>query len=317
VCSGGACVGCGDGTCGAGEDCGSCPADCTCAEGLTCQGGSCQPPAWPILAGAGDICSLNGNCEQTALLLDALFPPGTPLSVGRVVTLGDNAYENGSDSDYASYYDPHWGRHKPRTQPAVGNHEYQTPGATGYFDYFGAAAGDPSKGWYAYDLGTWRVYVLNSDCWNVGGCGAGAPQESWLRADLAANPRLCQIAYWHRPRFTSTGEHDDEVQMQAAWQALYDYGADVVLSAHNHFYERLAPKDANGLRNDAHGIRSFIVGTGGRSHAAITSLDPDSEVHNDTTYGVLEVTLKAGGYEWRFIPVAGSTFTDAGSAPCH
>ena len=296
---------CGDGCCSGGEWCGSCPGDC----------GAC--PAPPILAGAGDICSSNGNCESTARLLDALFPPGAPDTAGKVFTAGDNAYENGSDSDYATNYDPRWGRHKARTKPSVGNHEYLTPGATGYFNYYGAAAGDPSQGWYAYDLGVWRVYVLNSDCWNVGGCSANNPQVTWLRADLAANPRLCQVAYWHRPRFTSTGAHDDEPLMQPAWQALYDYGVDVVLSAHNHFYERLAPKNASGVRDDATGIRSFIVGTGGRSHHAITSLEPDSEAHNDTTYGILKLTLNATSYTWAFIPVAGATFIDSGSTPCH
>jgi acid phosphatase type 7 len=261
-----------------------------------------------VLVGAGDIasCSSSGD-EATANLLDGIS--------GTVVTLGDNAYENGTATEYANCYDPSWGRHKARTMPAPGNHEYNTPNATGYYGYFGAAAGDPTKGYYSYDLGTWHIVVINSNCSSIGGCGPGSAQEQWLRADLGAHPAACTLAYWHHPRFSS-GPHGSDAMTQPIWQALYDYGADLVLSGHDHDYERFALQDPAGNADPVHGIREFVVGTGGRSHYPILSVRPNSEVSDANTYGVLKLSLHPSGYDWQFVPVAGSTFTDVGSGTC-
>ena len=262
-------------------------------------------PAAQTLVGAGDIavCSSGGD-EATAKLLDAI--PGT------VFTAGDNAYENGSATDYSQCYAASWGKHKGRTRPAPGNHEYQTTGAAGYFGYFGSAAGDADKGYYSYDLGAWHVVMLNSNL-NV---GTGSAQETWLRADLAAHAKLCTVAIWHHPRYSS-GPHGSSIVMQSLWKALYDAGADVVLVAHDHIYERFAPQNAGGQVDMARGLREFVVGTGGASAYAIVTPAPNSEVRNSGTRGVLKLTLYPDRYDWNFVPVAGSTFTDAGSASCH
>jgi len=262
-----------------------------------------------VVVGAGDIAScLNPGAEATAKLLDGV--PGT------VFTLGDNVYEFGTDLEFAACYDPTWGRHKSRTKPAPGNHDYLTPSASGYFGYFGPAAGDPTKGYYSYDLGTWHIIVLNSNCAEVGGCGVGSPQEQWLRADLAAHPTPCTLAYWHHPRFSS-GRHGSDATYQPFWQALHDHNADVVLSGHDHDYERFAPQDPRGVLDPARGIREFVVGTGGASHHPFPGpAVPNSEVRSDHTFGVLKLILHAAGYEWLFVPEAGKRFTDSGRGVC-
>ena len=264
----------------------------------------------PVLVGAGDIadCKALSPAAKTANLLEHIE--------GTVFTLGDNAYENGTPKQFADCYGPTWGRFKARTRPAVGNHEYGTAQAKGYFDYFGAAAGDPAKGYYSYDLGEWHVVVVNSNCGEVGGCKAGSPQERWVREDLAAHPAACTVAMWHHPLYSS-GEHGDDRSLRDIWQALYEAGADVVLSGHDHTYERFAPQDANSKADPARGIRQFVVGTGGRGLYKWQHSDPDSEVKNNQTHGVLKMTLHADGYDWEFIPVEGQSFTDKGSAKCH
>ena len=273
--------------------------------------------ATAVLIGAGDIvdCGHPQDAAATAALLDRLLAEadGTPAAVA---ALGDAAYDNGTPAEFARCYDPAWGRHKARTRPAPGNHEYGTRGAAGYFGYFGPAAGEPGKGYYSYDLGAWHVVVLNSNCRQVGGCGPGSPQEQWLRADLAAHPAACTAAYMHHPRFSS-GQHGSERELQALWQALYDAGADVVLAGHDHTYERFAPLDAQGRLDPARGIRQFVAGTGGRSHYRFAAAQPNSEVRHSGTYGVLKLTLHPTSYAWQFVPVPGGTFTDSGSAPCH
>ncbi len=263
-----------------------------------------------VLVGAGDISTCaNTNDSDTELLLDSID--------GTVFTLGDNAYETGSVDNFDDCYDPTWGQHKLRTKPSVGNHEYGTSGAAGYYGYFGAAAGDPSEGYYSYDAGAWHVVVINTNlnC-TIISCAAGSAQEQWLRADLAANPRTCTIAYWHHPRFSSSSVHGSQAYMQPIWQALYDYGADVVLSGHTHNYERFAKQTPAGIADPVRGIREFVVGTGGKSHYAINTTIANSEVNNDDTYGVLKLTLHASSYDWEFVPVAGGTFTDTGSDTC-
>ncbi len=259
------------------------------------------------LVGAGDIatCS-NQNDEATAKLLDGI--PGT------VFTTGDNAYPSGTDAEFASCYDPTWGRHKARTKPSVGNHEYLTSGASGYFDYFGTAAGDRSRGYYSYNLGAWHVVVLNSMCENVGGCGATSPMVTWLKNDLAANPKACTAAYWHHPLFSSGGNHTG---IKPIWNALYAANADLVLNGHAHNYERFAPQNPSGQADPTRGIREFVVGTGGAGFTSFKTIKPNSEVRNATTNGVLKLTLKPTSYKWNFVPAGGKTFTDSGSQSCH
>jgi hypothetical protein len=263
----------------------------------------------PTLLAAGDIadCDADGD-EATAALLDHL--PGI------VAALGDTVYDSGTAHEFAQCYDPTWGRHKRRTRPAVGNHEYLTSGAAGYFGYFGAAAGDPTQGYYSYELSAWHIVVLNSNCSKVGGCHQGSPQEQWLREDLAANPTACTLAYWHHPRF-SFGKYDDNEATRRLWQVLTEHGAEVVLTGHDHNYQRYAPQNADGTRDDARGIRQFVVGTGGKSDYPLGTPPPNVEAFNGETFGILQLSLHATSYDWQFIPIAGQSFTDAGSADCH
>jgi 3',5'-cyclic AMP phosphodiesterase CpdA len=207
------------------------------------------------------------------------------------------------------------GRHKDRTRPSAGNHEYHTAGAAPYYAYFGAAAGDPSKGYYSYDLGSWHVIVLNSNCAAIGGCHAGSAQERWLRADLAGRAAVCTVAYWHHPRFSSA-QHGSDIAMQPFWEALYEEDVEIVLNGHDHVYERFAPQTPNGIADPERGIRQFTVGSGGRSHYAFGTPLPNSEVRNGGTYGVLTLTLGDTGFEWRFVPESGKAFTDSGTGTC-
>lgn len=263
----------------------------------------------PILNGAGDIAYCgNDNDEATARLLDNM--PGT------IVTLGDAVYTDGTSSEFANCYDPTWGRHKARTTPAPGNHEYQTTAASGYFNYFGAAAGDPTEGFYDYRLGAWHVIVLNSNCAQVGGCGAGSPQEQWLRNVLATSEAECTIAVFHHPRFSSGSSHGSNTAMGAFWQALYDYGADVVLNGHEHLYERFGMQRPDGTADAVFGLRQITVGTGGRSNYNFGTPVANSDVRG-RPFGVLKMILSDSSYAWEFTPVAGQTFTDFGASSCH
>ncbi len=266
----------------------------------------------PVLVGAGDIASCDdlAGAEATAKLIDKI--PGT------VFAAGDLAYPDGSDEDFAKCYNPTWGRFKDRTRPAPGNHEYHSDGASGYTRYFGAAAGDPKKGYYSYDLGAWHIIALNSQCAAVGGCDAASPQGQWLKQDLAQHPVACTLAYFHTPLFSSGGRHGNDPEMKPLWDALYHAGADVVLNGHDHNYERFAPQDPDGKPDPNHGIREFVVGSGGKnSHRTMGKPRPNSEVRNDDTFGVLKLTLHPNGYDWQFVPEAGKTFADAGSGTCH
>jgi hypothetical protein len=242
-----------------------------------------------------------------------------------VLLLGDNQYEAGGPSDFQTYYDPTWGRVKALTRPSVGNHEYLTSGAAGYFDYFNGVgnqsgpAGDRTKGYYSFNVGAWHLIALNTSCSGVvGGCGVGSPEETWLRQDLAANPTACTLAYFHHPRYSS-GQQPLASGVLPLFQDLYDGNADLVLSGHDHDYERFAPQDPQGNVDLARGIRQFVAGTGGRNNTSVGSggIIAHSEVVNFTSFGVLKLTLHATSYTWQFLPIAGQTFTDSGTQACH
>jgi hypothetical protein len=307
--------------------------------------------AAPVVAAAGDIAcdptssNFNGGaggshgCAEMATS-DLLLK----LQPAAVLALGDNQYECGDASAFAASFGPSWGRLRAIIHPAVGNHEYGKPchrnDATPYFQYFGTAAGPPEQGWYSYDVGTWHLIALNSECsygsgaTAVGGCAPGSPEETWLRQDLAAHQNACTLAYWHEPRFSS-GEHGDAVQMATIWNDLVAAHVDVVLSGHNHDYERFAPIGTTPVSPDTHstagssaiyqqpqldpnGITEFVVGTGGRSlyHFSAAPLTGEA-VRFDTSFGVLALTLQPGGYSWQFQSVPDGTVLDSGSASCH
>jgi hypothetical protein len=257
-----------------------------------------------ILVGAGDIgmCGSGGNPQATAKIIDSID--------GTVVTLGDNAYPNGSALDYKNCYDTSWGRFKGRTRPVPGNHEYDSDStAQPYFDYFGAAAGPVGAGFYSYDLGNWHIIALNSNLPD----GANSAQGAWLRNDLAASSAKCTLAYFHYPLFSSS-EHGNIESVHATWQILYNAGADVVLSGHDHTYERFALQDPGGAADPVNGIREFVVGTGGAGPYQFTNVRPNSEVRLSTN-GVIKLALKFGGYDWNFISTSGPG--DSGSGTCH
>jgi hypothetical protein len=261
----------------------------------------------PVLVGAGDIagCDTRGDTATAKLLVGIS---------GTVFTTGDNAYEAGTTAQYNNCYDPTWGRVFSRTRPVPGNHDYHTSGASGYFGYFGSPAGSPGKGWYAYNLGKWRIYALNSNCSSVGGCSATSAQGKWLDADLDANPHSCVLAYWHHARFSS-GPHGNHKIVLAFWNILYAHHADVVVNGHDHDYERFARQNPTGDFSKR-GIREFVVGTGGRSHYEWDRIRHHSLVRNNRTYGVLKLTLHATTYDWRFVPIAGKTWSDHGTGHC-
>jgi hypothetical protein len=278
-------------------------------------------PTDPVLVGAGDIAACTQEFdEQTAALLDQIVAGGTANGVETVVfTAGDNAYENGTLQEYEQCYGPTWGRHKDRTRPATGNHEYALGNADGHFQYFGELASTPGVGYYSFDLGTWHIVVLDTgDHCQIVTCAAGSPQEQWLRADLAANPAVCTLAIWHDPLFTSSPRASAARYVVPFWRALYEYGADVIVSAHEHNYERFATQTADGIFDPDYGIRQFVVGTGGNGFNTFEGQRAhNSEAADDQTYGVISLTLHPAGYDWEFVPVAGSTFRDSGSGDCH
>jgi acid phosphatase type 7 len=273
---------------------------------LGAQQTALAPPSEPapIVLAAGDIarCEIIGGAVATSRLLDRL--PGT------VLTLGDNAYESGTPQEFEKCYGPTWGRHLNRTRPAPGNHDYHTRNAAGYFGYFGERAGPEGRGYYSFDLGTWHVISLNSAI----ALGPRSPQGKWLAQDLETHSTDCVLAYFHIPAFSS-GPHGSDLDVRALWRQLADAGADVVLSGHDHHYERFAPMDAKG-RPDPNGMRQFVVGTGGGGVYLLKSVAPQSEVRDTSTYGVLQMVLSPGRYDWTFIPVAGHSFTDTGTTAC-
>lgn len=293
-------------------------------------------PPDAVIAAAGDIAcgkASTGTAPETCKEMQTsdLMLQMNPAAV---LPLGDVQYEKGELDDFHggrpgwvnTGYHSTWGRLKAVTRPAVGNHEYTDPagGAKGYFDYFNGLgnftgpAGDRTKGYYSFDIGSWHLVALNSNCTYTDPplCGKGSVQEQWLRADLAAHPRSCTLAYVHHPRWSS---HYDTAYLQPMFQALYDHGVELLLAGHSHFYERFAPQDPSQNLDLIRGVRQIVVGTGGRSVSPPdpSGLDPYSEVRDGNTFGVLKLTLRPKSYDWQFLPIAGQTFTDSGSTACH
>jgi acid phosphatase type 7 len=277
------------------------------------------PPSGEVIVAAGDIANCAGEGDEATARLVGGIEGAT------VLTLGDNAYPDGTAEDFRECYEPTWGQFKERTKPIPGNHDYETEGARGYFDYFGVdyfgdAAGSPDEGYYSYELESWHIVALNSNCGEGEvRCGPDSSQRRWLEEDLTANSDegQCTLAYMHHPRFSSGEEHGSTPNVEPLWEALYEAGADVVLSGHEHNYERFAPQDPEGRADPQRGIREFVVGSGGMSHYPIVEPIANSEVHNDEVYGVLKLTLNPHSYEWQFVPVEGETFSDSGSGRCH
>lgn len=244
------------------------------------------------------------NCDQaaTANEIGQLAPTA-------VLTLGDDQYQDGTLNSFDSVFASTWGAYRSIMYPAIGNHEYLTKGASGYFGYFGIPA------YYSFNLGAWHMIALDSECSFIGGCQAASPEERWLLADLAAHPSTCTLVYWHEPRFSS-GEHGDATQMDTIWADLVAAHVSVVLSGHNHDYERFVPLDAAGSP-DPTGVTEFVVGTGGKNHYGFVTPPLTGEVaRNDTSFGVIDLTLGPTSYSWRFVPAPSYTFTDSGSANC-
>ena len=291
----------------------------------------------PVIAAAGDIaCDPASTRFATGLgtatgchmlqTSDLLMK----MDLSALLPLGDVQYEDGTLDKFLNSFDPTWGRLKAQMRPVVGNHEYRTPNAQGYFDYFNGVgvddgpAGPRDRGYYSYDLGPWHVVALNSECSDTApaglpyrnDCAAGSPQERWLRADLAAHPARCTLAYWHHPLFSSGIEASND-NVRALFQALYDGGVDVLLTGHDHGYERFAPMDAAAVRDPARGVRQFVVGTGGKNLQVTRTPQPNSEVRYASGFGVLKLTLRPSNYVWQFVSEAGATFTDAGADACH
>ena len=270
-------------------------------------------PAEPVtILAVGDIAQCNGPAAnsaaaQTAALIDQQMP-GMPL-----LLLGDLAYYSGTTAEYQNCYEPTYGKFLARSFPAPGNHDYGVPGGDGYYTYFGARAGPDRRGYYSFDVGGWHIISLNSNI----DMARDSAQETWLRADLAANSnKKCTLAYWHHPRFSSSSAHGNNQLSADVWRALYEFGADVVLVGHDHTYERFAPQDPDAVGNSAKGIRQFVIGTGGAGLYAFGTPQPNSEVRGAGAFGVAKFVLDDGKYSWEFLPIPGSTFTDVGEANC-
>ena len=269
-------------------------------------------PGPVVFAGAGDIAIEGGNSEATAKLLDTIG--------GDVFALGDIAYPNGTREDFRGPFDRTWGRHVGRMHPAPGNHEYNTPGAAGYFGYFGGIAGPPGLGYYSFNLGAWHVISLNSNAQERGSgvdVSPNSPQGQWLQADLNLHPAKCTLAFWHHPLFSS-GQNRPSPWMRELFRVLWNANADVVLTGHDHLYERFGPQTADGAPDPVRGIRQFVVGTGGvpANYQFVTS-QPNSEQRIRMENGVLKLTLLADSYQWEFITTPNGSVRDSGQATCH
>jgi hypothetical protein len=263
------------------------------------------------VAGAGDLCDdTPADCGHTADLIVAINPTA-------VFITGDNAYPRGTLVEFNNYFDPNWGRFKELISPTPGNHEYVTPGASGYFDYFNGPgqqsgpAGDRSQGYYSYDVGEWHFVSLNS---RSGGT-ISSTQLNWLDADLAATTKPCTAAYFHYP-ILSRGEHTGSATMKPFFDRLYKTKADLVLVGHDHNYQRYAKMDGAKVAT-TDGLRQLIVGTGGADHYPITGTHPLLEASQGDTWGVLKLDLTPMTYSGTFVPIAGSSWTDTFAASCN
>lgn len=281
--------------------------------------GGVHAAATVTLAAAGDTaCAAteavtDTTCQMaaTAALIERVR---VETGVDAVLALGDLQYPDGALADFRTGYDKNWGVYKPITFPVPGNHEYATPGAEGYFGYFGDRAGVPGKGYYSFELGAWHIVALNSSCAEIGGCGATSPQGRWLKGELAEHPAACTLAFWHHARFSS-GWHGSNANFGDFWKLLEDAGAEVVLNAHDHLYERLAPQ-TNDAQPSPEGIRAFVVGTGGKSYYPALLPAPNREALVTGVYGVLFLTLAAEGYSWEYRTTPDGVVRDAGQGRC-
>lgn len=302
--------------------CRALPLLCLLPAGLAAAAGASAAPVTVYAAGDIADCRYSRPAYSGAARTAAIIEAGLARDAGAVVlSLGDHSYPDGVAAEFQHCYQPTWGRFRDRTYPAPGNHEYATAGAGGYFDYFGARAGPQRRGYYSFELGAWHLVSLNSDLHGA----ADAAQLLWLKDDLARHPRRCTLAYWHAPLYSSGG-HAASTHMRAVWQALYAAGADVVLSGHDHNYERFAPQDADGRPDVAHGLRQFVAGTGGAFLTPVRLTKPNSEVLDNSHHGVLKLVLKEDGYAWDFLAAADGNevpdapppeFHDSGAAACH
>jgi hypothetical protein len=268
---------------------------------------ACDPenPSFNDGKGKGDEC----RALSTKRLLDDLDPTA-------VLALGDLQYVNGTYGKFLRSYAKSWGLLRSITHPVPGNHEYLSSAvAGGYFRYFHGLAGAKGAGYYSYDLGSWHLIALNSECFAVA-CAKGSEQYNWLKDDLAGSTADCVLAYWHEPRFSS-GPHGGTAAVLPFWRLLYRAGADVVLSAHDHIYERFRAQDPSGTRDAAFGITEFVVGTGGAEHYAIEDVQPNSARRRANAFGVLRLRLRADSFAWRFLATPGSSFSDSGTTDCH
>jgi 3',5'-cyclic AMP phosphodiesterase CpdA len=275
-----------------------------CALAVMLGGNALAAPPAVVLA-AGDV----GQCDLPGAALTGALLQKHP---GPILGLGDFAYPNGTAEEFRRCYEPAWGDFKQRIYPAPGNHDYRTPGAAGYFGYFGTRAGDTRRGYYSFDVGAWHVVSLNSNR----ELEPGSPQLQWLDEDLRNNRQRCVLAFWHHPRFSSARRGSDP-RTQALWETLYRHGASVVLAAHDHDYERFAPMNDRGERDDGRGIRSFVIGTGGAKLYEAGKRHLLSQVWDGSTWGALKLTLREDAYDWEFLPAADGQFKDAGTASCN
>lgn len=268
----------------------------------------------PVIVAAGDIaCPAGKPVTSTTCQQDATAKLAASLKPEAVLVLGDLQYENATLAEFQSGYDKSWGALKDKTRPVPGNHEYNTPGAAGYFDYFGAAAGERGKGYYSYDIGAWHIIALNSET----DVSEGSPQRQWLRDDLRQNAAPCTLAYWHTPLFT-TGMHATETAYTGLWQELYDANAEIVLNGHSHSYERFVPQDPTGKADSARGITQFVVGTGGYGWQPLRDAVPNLAKRQNESYGVLKLELEQNSAKYSFAAIPGApAFTDTGTVACH
>lgn len=265
----------------------------------------------PVVAAVGDmVCAPGATVTTSACRQEAVSNSIIAAKPAALLTLGDNQYPAGSLADFRGAYAPSYGRVKSITSPTVGNHEYATTGAAGYFDYFGTPAGSRSKGYYSQDIGSWHVVTLNSER----DISAGGAQMTWLKNDLAAHPNVCTLAVTHKPRFSS-GEHGSQASMAPFFDVLVNARVELLLSGHDHDYERFAPQTASGTASSS-GVRQVVVGTGGKSLYPITTVQPNSVARSDSGFGWLKLTLHRSSADLQYVPVDGNTFSDKTTITC-